>query len=427
MLLSPGSGQRLTPSETSAPPVGIGRRRVVQAAVGSALLTMPTLRRAAAQSQPLRIGVLTDMSSWGRDNGGPGSVHAANAAAKEFKGEVAGRKVEIVVGDHKMSPDVGMTIARSWFDEGGVEAIADVPNSAIALAVSGLCKDKNRIALLSAPGSSELTNARCNDRTVQFTYNSYATTKVTTSALMAEGAKTWFFITADYAFGKQLQADATHFIEQGGGKVLGSAVHPTGNSDFSALLLQAQSSGADVLALANSGTDCTNTLKQAAEFGLTQGSLKMAGLGMFLTDVHAAGLEVAKNTHYATAFYWDMNSQAAEWSKGYLAQVGLMPTMLQIGVYGVVLHYLKAIAAAGTSDAGAVMAKMQELPIQDIFTKQAKLRADGQVIRDMYLARVKTPQQSKGPWDYLELVRTVRGEDAYRPASESLCPLLRKA
>ena len=183
-------GQRLTPSETSAPPVGIGRRRVVQAAVGSALLTMPTLRRAAAQSQPLRIGVLTDMSSWGRDNGGPGSIHAANAAAKEFKGEVAGRKVEIVVGDHKMSPDVGMTIARSWFDEGGVEAIADVPNSAIALAVSGLCKDKNRIALLSAPGSSELTNARCNDRTVQFTYNSYATTKVTTSALMAEGAKT---------------------------------------------------------------------------------------------------------------------------------------------------------------------------------------------------------------------------------------------
>jgi branched-chain amino acid transport system substrate-binding protein len=403
-----------------------GRRNLLRAAAGASLLAVPALRRSAAQNQPLRIGVLTDMSSWGRDNGGPGSVYAANAAAKDFKGEVAGRKIEIVVGDHKMSPDVGMTIARKWFDEGGVEVIADIPNSAIALAVSGLCKDKNRIALLSAPGSSELTNTRCNDRTVQFTYNSYATTKVTTTALMAEGAKTWFFITADYAFGKQLQTDATNFVQQAGGKVLGSALHPTGNSDFSALLLQAQSSGADVLALANSGTDCTNTLKQAAEFGLTQGRQRMAGLGMFLTDVHAAGLEVAQNTHYTAAFYWDMNPQAAEWSKGYLAQVGLMPTMLQIGVYGAVLHYLKAVAAAGTSDAGAVMAKMQELPVKDIFTKEARLRADGQVIRDMYLVRVKTPQQSKAPWDYLEIVRTVRGEDAYRPASESACPLLKK-
>ena len=403
-----------------------GRRNLLRAAAGASLLAVPALRRSAAQNQPLRIGVLTDMSSWGRDNGGPGSVYAANAAAKDFKGEVAGRKIEIVVGDHKMSPDVGMTIARKWFDEGGVEVIADIPNSAIALAVSGLCKDKNRIALLSAPGSSELTNTRCNDRTVQFTYNSYATTKVTTTALMAEGAKTWFFITADYAFGKQLQTDATNFVQQAGGKVPGSALHPTGNSDFSALLLQAQSSGADVLALANSGTDCTNTLKQAAEFGLTQGRQRMAGLGMFLTDVHAAGLEVAQNTHYTAAFYWDMNPQAAEWSKGYLAQVGLMPTMLQIGVYGAVLHYLKAVAAAGTSDAGAVMAKMQELPVKDIFTKEARLRADGQVIRDMYLVRVKTPQQSKAPWDYLEIVRTVRGEDAYRPASESACPLLKK-
>jgi branched-chain amino acid transport system substrate-binding protein len=403
---------------------GARRRTLLQAAP---LLALPFIRRSNAQQRPLRIGVLTDMSSWGRDNGGPGSVYSANAAAQEFKGEVLGRKIEILVGDHKESPDLGMTIARNWFDEGGVDAIADVPNSAIALAVSGLCKDKNRIALLSAPGSSELTNARCNDRTVQFTYNTYATAKVTTSALMAEGAKSWFFITADYAFGKQLQADATNFIQQAGGKVLGSAVHPTGSSDFSALLLQAQSSGADVLALANAGTDCTNTLKQAAEFGLTQGGMKVAGLGMFLTDVHAAGLQVAQNTRYTTAFYWDMNPQAAEWSKGYLAQVGMMPTMLQIGVYGAVRHYLKAVAAAKATDAGPVMAKMQELPIQDIFTKEAKLRGDGQVIRDMFLARVKTPQQSKGPWDYLEIVRTVRGEDAYRPPAASACPLLKKA
>ena len=281
---------------------GIGRRGLLQAAGATPLISIPFCRRAAAENQPLRIGVLTDMSSWGRDNGGPGSVYAANAAAKEFKGQVLGRKIEIVVGDHKMSPDLGMTIARNWFDEGGVDAIADVPNSAIALAVSGLCKDKNRIALLSAPGSSELTNAKCNDRTVQFTYNSYATTKVTTSALIAEGAKTWFFVTADYAFGKQLQADATDFIQRAGGKVLGSVVHPTGNADFASALLQAQSSGADVLALANSGTDCTNTLKQAAEFGLMQGKLKVAGLGMFLTDVHASGLQVAQNTRSPRLF-----------------------------------------------------------------------------------------------------------------------------
>lgn len=320
-----------------------------------------------------------------------------------------------------------MSIARKWIDEDGVEVIADVPNSAIAFAVSGLCKEKNRIALLSGAGSSELTNSRCNDRTVQFTYNTYATSKVTTNALAAQGAKTWFFITADYTFGKQLEADATAFIQKAGGKVLGHALHPTGTSDFSALLLEAQSSRADVVALANAGTDCTNALKQAAEFGLNQTGQKIAALAMFSSDVHAAGLQIAQNTLFTTAFYWNMNPQAAEWSKGYLAQVGLMPTMLQIGVYGAVRHYLKAVDAARTSDTATVMAKMQELPVTDIFTASAKLRADGQVIRDMYLARVKTPRESKGPWDDLEIVRTVKGEDAFRPASESACPLLKKA
>jgi branched-chain amino acid transport system substrate-binding protein len=212
---------------------GFGRRGLLKGAAAAPLLSLPALRRATAQNRPLRIGVLTDMSNWGRDNGGPGSVYAANAAVKELKGEVAGRRVEVVVGDHKMSPDLGMTIARKWIDEDGIEVIADVPNSAIAFGVSGLCKDKDRIALFSGPGSSELTNSRCNDRTVQFTYNTYATAKVTSNALMAQGAKTWFFITADYAFGKQLEADATSFIQQSGGKVLGHVQHPTGTTDFS--------------------------------------------------------------------------------------------------------------------------------------------------------------------------------------------------
>lgn len=404
---------------------GIRRRLLLKGAAVAPLLAAPALRT-KAEPRTLKIGVLTDMSSWGRDNGGPGSVYAANAAAEEFNREVAGRSVEILVGDHRMSPDIGMTIARKWIDADGVEVIADVPNSAIALAVSGLCKQKNRIALLSGAGSSALTNERCNDRTVQFTYNTYATAKVTTEALAAQGAKTWFFITADYAFGKQLQADATAFIQQTGGKVLGHALHPTGTSDFSSLLLQAQASRADVVALANAGTDCTNALKQANEFGLTRSGQKIVALAMFLSDVHAAGLEIAQNTLFTTAFYWDMNPKAAEWSKRYLAQVRLMPTMLQIGVYGAVRHYLRAVQAAGTSDAGAVMAKMQELPITDIFETNAKLRADGQVIRNMYLARVKTPKESKGPWDYLQFVRTVSGAEAFRPASESACPLLKQ-
>ena len=406
--------------------IALGRRTFLGTAAAS-LLAAPALRRAAAQGRPLRIGLLTDMSSWGRDNGGPGSVYAAQAAVREAGGEVAGRKVEVIVGDHQMSPNTGLAIARKWIDEGGVDAIADVPNSAIAFGVSGLCKEKDRIALFSGPGSSELTNARCNDRTVQFTYNTYATAKVTSTALMAQGVKTWYFISADYAFGKQLQADATAFIEAAGGKVLGGALHPTGTTDYSALLLQAQASGADVVALANTGQDCTNALKQAAEFGLTQGGKRMAALGMFLTDVHAAGLEVAQNTLFTTAAYWDQSPQAAEWSRGYLAEVRLMPTMLQTGVYGAVRHYLKAVAAAGAADAGAVMAKMRELPIDDAFTRHARLREDGQVIRDMFLARVKTPKQSKGPWDYLEIVQTVKGEDAFRPVAKSACPLLKKA
>lgn len=401
------------------------RRRLLQAA--AAALSMPGAARAEGGAKPVRIGVLTDMSSWGRDNGGPGSVYAANAAAAAFGGQVAGRPVEILVGDHQMSPDIGLAIARKWIDEAGVDAVADVPNSAIAFGISGLCRDKDRIALFSGPGSSAITDARCNDRTVQFTYNTYATAKVTAGALTAQGARTWFFITADYAFGKQLEQDATGFITAAGGRVLGHALHPTGSSDFSSLLLQAQASRADVVALANSGQDCTNALKQAAEFGIVQGGQRVAAFGMFLTDVHAAGLQVAQNTLFATSAYWAMTAETKRWSEGYFARVGMMPTMLQIGVYGVVLHYLKAVQAAGGTAAAEVMAKMQALPIDDAFVHDAHLRADGQVIRDMYLARVKTPQESHFPWDYLEIVKTVPGSEAFRPASESTCKLLKKA
>jgi len=401
-------------------------RRAALAAGSVALLGLPNIRRAhAEETGPIKIGVLTDMSSWGRDNGGPGSVYAAKAAIAEFGGKVIGRPVEVVVGDHRMTPDVGIALARRWLDTEGVHAITDLEHSAIALGTGDLCKQKDRIALMTGPGSSDITNSRCNDRTAQFTYDTYALGKVMARAVAAQGGKNWYFITVDYAYGKTLQADATRFILESGGKVVGASLHPAGNSDFSSLLLQAQASGADVIAFANTGTDCTNCLKQAAEFGLAKNGTKLAALSMFLTDVHAAGLAVAQGAMMVTADYWDMNPQTAAWSQGYLKEVGLMPTMLQTGTYGAVRHYLKAITAAKTTDAGAVMEQMRALPISDIFTKSATLRRDGRVVRDMYLARVKAPQASKYAWDYLDIVQTVKGEDAYRPLSESVCPLVK--
>lgn len=400
------------------------RRSVLVGLAGAGSLAALSRVPVRAEQAPLRIGVLTDLSSWGRDNGGPGSVFAAQQAVREMGGSVAGRPIEIIAGDHQMSPDIGMTIARKWIDESNVSAIADVPNSAIALAVQALCKDKNRIALFSGPGSSELTNGHCNDRTASFTYNTYATAHVVTSALAKQGKKTWFFISADYAFGKQLQADATAFIKQGGGRVLGSALHPLGTTDFSSLLLQAQSSGAEVIALCNTGTDCTNALKQANEFGIVQAGRIMTALAMFLSDVNAAGLEVTQGTLFATSAYWAQDDATKAWSAPYFEKVGAMPTMLQIGTYTGVKHYLKAVAAAGSIDADKVMPEMYRLKVEDAFVHGATLRADGQVIRDIYLARVKTPAASQKKWDYVDLVETIKGEDAFRPAAQSSCPLL---
>ena len=404
---------------------GHRRRRLLAALAGAPALAMPALRRATAQGAPLRIGVLTDMSTWGKDNGGPGAVWAVREAVKAFDGMVAGRLVEVRVGDHQMSPDLGMTIARRWLDE-GIDAITDLENSAVALGVSNLCHQKDRIALVSGAGSSELTNSRCNSRTVFFTYDTYSIAKVTADALSRQGAKTWFFISADYAFGKQLQADATGFIEQAGGKVAGAALHPSGTADFSSFLLQARASEADVVALANTGADCTNALKQAAEFGLARRGQKIAALSMFDTDIMAAGLETAQDTLMATSAWADMNDETRAWAAGYHAAVGLVPTMLQIGDYGVTLHYLKAVRAAGTAEPERVMAKMRELPIEDAFVKGATLRADGRVMRDMHLMRVRKPAEAKPPFGYMELISTVRAEDAFRPPSASACPLLRR-
>lgn len=393
-------------------------------ALSTTAISTPSL--AQVSDDVVRIGVLTDLSSWGRDNSGPGSVEAAKMAVEEFGKTVLGKPIEIISADHQMKSDVGVQIARNWFDNGKVDAVVDIPNSAIAIAVHNLARERNRIALLSGPGSSALTDELCSPNTVQFTYDTYALSKVTASAVIAEGGKSWYFITADYAFGSQLENDATRFIKASGGTVVGGVRHPTNTADFSSFALQAQNSKANVVAFANAGQDTDNSIKQAGEFGLVKGGQKLVGLLMFDTDVHAIGLDAAQGTYLTTASYWNMNEKTRAWSKKFFAKTNVMPTMIQTGVYGAVLHYLKAIAAAGTDDSAKVMAKMRELPIEDTFVHGGKLREDGRVIRDMYLAKVKKPSESKEPWDYLDIVKTVKGEDAYRPVSESKCPLLKK-
>jgi branched-chain amino acid transport system substrate-binding protein len=388
-------------------------------------IAMPQLASAQISDDVVRIGVLTDLSSWGRDNSGPGS-EAAKMAVEEFGPTVLGKPIEIISADHQMKVDVGTQIAREWFDNGKVDAVADIPNSGIAIAVHNLVRDRNKIALLSGPGASSLTDELCSPNTVQFAYDTYALSKVTASAVINEGGKSWFFITADYAFGQQLEKDATRFIKQLGGTVLGSVRHPTNTADFSSFALQAQGSKADVVAFANAGQDTDNSIKQAGEFGLVNGGQKLVGLLMFDTDVHAIGLEAAQGTYMTTASYWNMDDKTRAWSKTFFARTNVMPTMIHTGVYGSVLHYLKAIKAAGTDDPQKVMAKMRELPIEDVFVHGGRLREDGRVIRDMYLARVKKPSESKEPWDTLEIVKTVKGDDAYRPVAESKCPLLKK-
>ncbi|HMN70508.1 MAG TPA: ABC transporter substrate-binding protein [Rhodoblastus sp.] len=397
-------------------------KKTILACALSALMASSALAQSA---EPLRIGVLTDLTSWGRDNSGPGSVEAAKMAVEEFGPTVLGRKIEIISADHQMKPDIGVQIARAWIDRDNVAAIVDVPNSAIGIAIHNLAKEKNRIALLSGPGSSAITDELCSPNTVHFTYDTYALAKVTGAAVAKEGGKNWFFITADYAFGHQLERDATRFIKEYGGNVVGGVRHPTNTADFSSFVLQAQTSNADVIGFANAGQDTDNAIKQAGEFGLGQ-KAKLVGLLMFDTDVHAIGLKAAQGTYMATASYWDMNDATRAWSKKFMERAKTAPTMIQTGVYGSILHYLKAIKAAGADEPAKVMAKMREIPIEDVFVHGGRLREDGRVIRDIYLARVKKPEQSKGPWDYLEIVQTVKGEDAFRPVSESKCPLLKK-
>jgi branched-chain amino acid transport system substrate-binding protein len=381
---------------------------------------------AQVSDDPVRIGVLNDQSGLYADLGGPGSVVAARMAVEDFGGSVLGKPVEIVVADHQNKADIGAAIARRWFDAEKVDMAIGFDNSSVALAVERLAAEHNRIAIAGAVGSTAFTGKACTPTEASWLYDSYALTTSLARSVVAEGRDTWFFVTVDYAFGHSLEADATAAVLAAGGKVLGGVRHPLNTADFSSYLLQAQASGAKVVALANGGGDMINAIKQAREFGLTRDGQTVVSLLVFISDVHSMGLQTAQGLKFATAFYWDRDEQSRAWSKRFLARHGKMPTMAQAGVYSAIRHYLKAIDAAGTDEAKAVMAKMREIPVNDFYAKNAHLREDGRLVHDMYFAEVKKPSESKEPWDDYNILGTIPGATAFRSLADGGCPLAQR-
>jgi branched-chain amino acid transport system substrate-binding protein len=371
----------------------------------------------------VRIGVLNDQSGLYADAGGPGTVIAARMAVEDAGGSVLGKPVEIVIADHQNKSDVGAAIARQWFETGGVDMAIGFDNSAVALAVEQLAADHDRIAIAGAVGTTAFTGKNCTATEASWIYDSYALTTSLAKAMVAEGLDTWFFITVDYTFGQSLEADATAAVKAAGGKVLGSVRHPLGTSDFSSYLLQAQASGAKVVAFANGGGDMVTAIKQANEFGLTK-TQTMAALLVTISDEHSMQLQAMQGLKFVTAFYWDRNDETRAWSKRFFERQHAMPTMGQASMYSAVRHYLAAIAAAGTDEAKAVMAKMREMPVNDFYAHDGHLRQDGRLVHDMYFEQVKTPAQSKGAWDYDNILATIPGDQAFRPLAEAGCPLV---
>lgn len=406
----------------------MGKVRQSVAVVLTAVLGLAAAGSARAQvsGDAVRIGVINDMSGLYSDLGGEGSVEAARLAIEDFGPTVLGKKIELLSADHQNKPDIASGIVRRWIDENGVDLIADGGNSATALAIQGITRDKKRIFVISGPGSSDLTGKQCSPYGFHFTYSTYAEASAVTKAMLKKHAETWFFLTADYAFGHALERDASSFITAAGGKVVGAVRHPLGASDLSSFLLQAQNSKAKVIALANAGGDTVNSLKQAAEFGIGKSAdQSIVALLMLLTDVHSLGLEAAQGIIYATSFSWTQNEATRAFGHRFMARRnGQAPTMIQAGVYSGVMHYLKAVQAAGTDDADAVAAAMRKLPVNDFMTPNAQIRADGQVMRPMYLVQAKSPAESREPWDYEKVIATISPEEAWRPLAEGGCPFV---
>jgi branched-chain amino acid transport system substrate-binding protein len=400
-------------------------RRFLSAILGVALAVAATA--AMAQSKPpLKLGGILDMSGLYADITGPGSEMAAKMAAEDFGGEVLGRKIEILAADHLNKADLAANIARDMLDNQGVEMIYDVAASATALAAGEIAKARNKIIIFNGPGSIRLSNEACGPYTVHYVFDTYAQANVTGLAAVKQGLDTWFFITVDYAFGQDLEKDTVNVVLKSGGKVLGNVRHPLNTSDFSSYLLQAQASKAKVIGLANAGGDTINTIKQAAEFGIMKAGQKLVPLLVFVTDIDSVGLETAQGLLLSEAFYWDLNDETRAFSKRFMERIGRPPSAAQAGVYSSVMHYLKAVKAAGTTDSAAVMKIMKDTPINDMFAKDGRIRADGRMVHDMYLFEVKKPSESKARWDDYKLVATIPGKDAFQPLEQSRCPLVKK-
>jgi branched-chain amino acid transport system substrate-binding protein len=375
----------------------------------------------------IKIGVLNDQSGLYADIAGTASVWMARKAVEDFGAAAKGMKVEIIGGDHQNKPDIGLSIARQWYDVDKVDAIADVPTSSVALAINELTRDKNKAFLAVGPATSDLTGKACSPNTVHWIYDTWALANGTGNAIVKRGGDTWFFITADYAFGYALERDTEALVVKSGGKVLGKVRHPFPGTDFSSFLLQAKASNAKIIGLANAGGDTINAIKQASEFGIVEGGQKLAGLLIFVNDIHALGLKTAQGLIFTDPWYWDQNDTNRAFAREYFAALGRMPGYTVVGVYSAVIHYLRAVEALGShADGKAVIAKMKELPTEDRLMGKGYVRIDGRKIHPMYLFEVKKPEESKAPWDYYKQLATIPAEEAWRPLDQSECPLVKK-
>lgn len=404
--------------------------RIISAMLLGTAIALAAASPTMAQDKTIKIGVLTDNSGLYADLGGPGSTLAAQMAIEDAGLTAKGWKVDLISADHQNKPDIATAIARQWIDVEKVDIFMDVLNSGVALAVNNVVREKNSILIDTGAATSDLTNAQCSPNTIHWVYDTYMLANSTGQALVKAGGDSWYFLTADYAFGHALERDTTAVVVKSGGKVIGTVKHPLNTADFSSFLLQAQASKAKIVGMANAGGDTTNTIKQAAEFGIVSGGQKLAGLLLFITDVHALGLKVAQGLNFTETFYWDMNDGTRAFSKRFSERMKnkAMPSMVQAGVYSGLLHYFKALEAMGGNphDGAKVVAKMKEMPTDDALFGQGTIRADGRKIHPAYLFEVKKPEESKGPWDYYKLIGTTAADQAFRPLSESVCPLVKK-
>ncbi|MBB5321400.1 ABC transporter substrate-binding protein [Marinobacter oulmenensis] len=397
-------------------------KKLLTSAVASAL--MVGAAQAEITDNTVKIGYLADMSGTYRDLAGPNGLAALEMAIKDFGGKVNGAKIEVVSADDRNSPDAASSTVRRWVENDNVDMVAGLVASSVSIAVSKILEENDKLGIVSGSAASSITNEHCTPNHIHYVYDTYPLANGTASAVVKEGGQSWYLLTADYAFGHALEGDVTRVVEENGGEVIGKVRHPFPTQDFSSFILQAQASGADVVGLANAGADTTNAINTASEFGVTQSGQTLAALLLFLTDVHALGAETAQGIQLTTGWYWDMNDETREWSDRFMEETGVRPTMVHAGIYSSTLQYLNAVAATGSDNAQAVREQMMDTPINDMFAKNGRIREDGRMVHDMYLAEVKTPAESSSDWDLYKILRTIPADQAYRPLSESKCDLV---